>query len=45
VRKRTRRALLRIPVPFLREGWHFIPETWVTQWGLLRGAQDALEGV
>jgi hypothetical protein len=32
-------------VPFLREGLQFIPETWVTQWGLLRGAQNALEGV
>jgi hypothetical protein len=32
-------------LPFLREGWHFIPETRVTQWGLLRGAQDALEAL
>jgi hypothetical protein len=32
-------------VPFLRDGWQFIPETWVTQSGLLQGEQNALEGV
>jgi hypothetical protein len=32
-------------LPFLREGWQFIPETWVTQLGLLREEQEALAGV
>jgi hypothetical protein len=31
-------------MPFLREGWQFIPETWVTLW-LFRRRGHAVEGV